>query len=44
MFINKKQSCQNNSNESYTERKTIHEPCGYALTLVDLIQNKTKFL
>ena len=24
----KKQSCQNNPNESYTERKVIHEPCG----------------
>ena len=44
MFINKKQSCQNNPNESYTERKAIHEPCGYALTFVHLIQNKTKFL
>ena len=38
----KKQSCQNNPNESYTERKAIHEPCGYALNLVcsyDLKQN-----
>ena len=25
----KKQSCQNNPSESYTERKVIHEPCGY---------------
>ena len=25
----KQQSCQNNPNESYTERKAIHEPCGY---------------
>ena len=30
----KKQSCQNNPNESYTERKAIHEPCGYSLNLV----------
>ena len=30
----KQQSCQNNPNESYTERKAIHKPCGYALTLV----------
>ena len=30
----KKQSCRNNPNESYTERKAIHEPCGYALDLV----------
>ena len=25
----KQQSCQNNSNDSYAVRKTIHEPCGY---------------
>ena len=24
----KQKSCQNNLNESYTERKSIHEPCG----------------
>ena len=36
----KQQSCQNNPNESYTERKAIHEPCGYQLNLVHLIQNK----
>ena len=30
----KKQSCQNIFNESYTERKAMHEPCGYALSLV----------
>ena len=29
----KQQSCQNNPNESYTERKAIHEPCGYSLDL-----------
>ena len=29
----KQQSCQNNPNESYTERKAIHEPCGYLLDL-----------
>ena len=23
----KQQSCQNNPNESYTERKFMHEPC-----------------
>ena len=27
----KQQSCQSNPNESYTERKAIHEPCGYSL-------------
>ena len=42
----KKQSCQNNPNESYTERKVIHEPCGYSLDLVnsfDSKQNKHRF-
>ena len=28
----KQQSCQNNPNESYTERKAMHEACCYALT------------
>ena len=35
----KQQSCQNNPNESYTERKTMHG--GYALSLVCLF-DKTK--
>ena len=26
----KQRSCQNNPNESYTERKSMHEPCGYS--------------
>ena len=30
----KQQSCQNNPNESYTERKAMHKPCGYSLDLV----------
>ena len=29
----KQQSCQNNPHESYTERKAIHEPCGYSFSL-----------
>ena len=36
----KKQSCQNNPNESYTERKVIHEPCGYSLDLVNSFDSK----
>ena len=28
-LVIKKHSCQNNPNESYAERKAIHEPCGY---------------
>ena len=36
----KKQSCQNNPNESYTERKAIHEPCGYSLDLVNSFDSK----
>ena len=42
----KKQSCQNNPNESYTERKAMHEPCGYALSLIssfDSRENKHDF-
>ena len=30
----KQQSCQNSPNDSYTERKAKHEPCGYSLDLV----------
>ena len=42
----KNQSCKNNPNESYTERKGMHEPCGYALSLIssfDLRENKPSF-
>ena len=42
----KQQSCQNNLNESYTERKAMHEPCGYSLDLItsfDSKQNKDSF-
>ena len=30
----KQQSCQNIPNDSYTEKKAIHEACGYSLDLV----------
>ena len=46
MFDNKTKSCQNNPNQSYTERKATHEPCGHALTLVSSFnskQNKRSF-
>ena len=36
----KQQSCQNNPNKSYTERKAIHEPCGYSLDLVSSFDSK----
>ena len=39
----KQQSYLNNPNDSYTERKDIHETCGYSLDLVssfDSNQNK----
>ena len=42
----KQQSCQNSPNESYTERKAMHEPSGYALSLIspfDSKENKHKF-
>ena len=42
----KHQSCQNNPDKSYTERKSIHEPSGYSLDLIssfDLKENKHSF-
>ena len=36
----KQQSCQNNTNETYTERKAIHEACGYLLDLVCSFDSK----
>ena len=42
----KQQSCQNDPEESYTERKAIREPCGYSSGLVssfDSKQNKRSF-
>ena len=36
----KQQSCQSNPNESYIERKAIHEPCGYSLDLVCSFDSK----
>ena len=38
----KKQLCQNNPNESYTERKAIHELCGCSLGLVSSFDSKKK--
>ena len=35
-LFKKTQSCQNNPQESYTERKAIHKACGYSLNLVTL--------
>ena len=36
----KQQSCQNNPNDSYTERKAIHEACGYSLDLVSSLDSE----
>ena len=36
----KQQPCQNNSNESYTERKALHEPWVYSLDLVSSFDSK----
>ena len=36
----KQQSCQNNPNDSYTERKAIHEACGYSIDLVSSFDSK----
>ena len=30
-FLRKEQSCQNNPEKSYTEKKTKHEPSGWAM-------------
>ena len=43
LLLLKQQSCQNNPDKSYTEKKAIHEPCGYSLDLIssfDLKENK----
>ena len=34
------QSCQNNPNESYAERKAMHKPSGYALSLISSFDSK----
>ena len=42
----KQQSCENNPNESCTERKAMHKPCGYTLSLIcsfDSKENKRNF-
>ena len=36
----KEQSCQNNPKESYTERKAMLKPCGYALSLICSFDSK----
>ena len=42
----KQKSCRNNPNDSYIEKKAMHEPYGYSLDLVssfDSKQNKHSF-
>ena len=36
----KQQSCQDNLDKSYTERKAIHKPCSYSLDLVSSFDSK----
>ena len=46
MFAEKKQSCQNNPKNSYTERKVKHKPSGYSWSLIclfDETKNRRKF-
>ena len=38
----KQQSCQNNPKESYTERKAMHKPYGYAFSLISSSDSKEK--
>ena len=33
-LLTREQSCQNNPNGSYTERKAMHEASGYTLSLI----------
>ena len=33
-LLKKEQSCQNNPEKSYTDRKSKHEPSGYSLSLI----------
>ena len=40
MFTNEATIVSNNPNESYTERKAMHEPCGYPLSLVSSFDSK----
>ena len=43
MFTKKKQSCQNNPEKSYTEKKAIHEPSGWAMfTSCSFDENENK--
>ena len=36
----KEQSCQNNPEKSYTERKAKHEPSGYSMSVICLFNPK----
>ena len=40
-LLEKMHSCQNNSEKSYTEKKTKHTPSGYSLFTSCLLQIKT---
>ena len=45
-LLKKKQSRQNNSENSYTQRKAKHKPSGYSLSLIcsfDETKNRRKF-
>ena len=42
-LLKKINTCQNNNNKSYTEKKTKHEPSGYSLvTCCSFDRSKTK--
>ena len=44
-LLKKEQSCQNNPEKSYTEKKAIHEPSGWTiLQVVHLIKNKINLI
>ena len=43
MFTKKEQFCQNNREKSYTEKKSIHEPSGWARCSFDKRENKLNY-
>ena len=45
-FLKKEQSCQNNPEKSYTEKKAMHEPSGWAMLIrssIDKTEDKLDY-
>ena len=41
-LLKEEQSCQNNTEKSYTEKKAKHKPSGYAWSLICSMQQKAE--